>query len=153
LDHPAQARAAIHEELGILPQIPEENRLGHLQMAADLFLRLGDLNSAAEVTGQGFTLARATYERELSADNLQKFPKGFWRSAEIYREMITLGVNASLDRTRKTLDDIPDPRLRELEEVMLARALVGVPVRRSITVDPAGNLAVSQGITYEGSVW
>jgi hypothetical protein len=57
------------------------------------------------------------------------------------------------DRTRKTLDDIPDPRLRELEEVMLARALVGVPVRRSITVDPAGNLAVSQGITYEGSVW
>lgn len=153
LDHPAQARAVLREELDILPQIPEEDRVRYLQMAADLYLRLGDLNGAAEVTEQGFALARATYERELSADNLQKFPKGFWRSAEIYREMITLGVNASLDRTRKTLADIPDPGLRALEEVMMARALVGVPVRRSITVDRGGNLAVWQGITYEGSVW
>jgi hypothetical protein len=153
LGHPAQARAALRQELDILMQIPEEARVGYLQMAADLYLRLGDLNSAADVTEQGFTLAYATYERELSTGNLQKFPKGFWRGAEIYREMITLVVNASLDRTRKTLADIPDSSLRELEEVMLARALLGVPLRRSITTDRGGNLAVLQGVTYEDTIW
>jgi hypothetical protein len=50
-----------------------------------------------------------------------------------------LGVNANFDQTRATVEAIPDSDLRELERVMLARALLGIPVRRQIVFSAAGS--------------
>jgi hypothetical protein len=120
--------------------MPEDDRADYLVGTADLYLRLGDRDAAADVSQEGFKLARAMYERELTSDYLEKFAKGFWNSAEIYRQMITLGVNASLDGTRKAVDEIPDANLREIEQVMIARALLGVPIRRQIIANPRAGL-------------
>ncbi len=53
--------------------------------------------------------------------------------------MISLGVNANFEQTRATVEAIPDPDLRELEQVMLARALLGIPVRRRIVFYAGGS--------------
>jgi hypothetical protein len=63
--------------------------------------------------------------------------------------MITLGVNASMDATLKAVSEIPDPSLRELEQVMIARALLGVPVRRNMTASASSFCTVETEVTYE----
>ena len=129
--------------------MPEEGRVNYIAMAADLYLRLGDLDAATIVIQEGFKTGRAIYEREMTSKNLENCPKGFWSSAEVYQRMITLGVNASMEGTRKAVAEILDANLRELEQVMLARALLGVPARRSIVQYADGSLLNAVGTTYE----
>jgi hypothetical protein len=144
LDNGAAARAALQAELEVLGQVPEKQRVQYLAAAADTYLRLGDREAATKVVETGFAAARALYDQEASLRALRDFPKGVWGAAEAYREMTTLGVNASLDATEKWIDDIPDPQLRELERVMIARALVGVPVRRYFTAADGGGFYVQE---------
>jgi hypothetical protein len=56
--------------------------------------------------------------------------------------VITLGVNADLDATRKAIDEIPDPTLAELERVMMARSLLGVPVHGYLIAYPKNGYCV-----------
>jgi hypothetical protein len=149
LGHPEGARAALRDQMDLLEQMPAEGRVDYIAMAADLYLRLGDLDAAASVIQEGFKTARTIFEREMTSKNLEKCPKGFWSSAEIYQRMVTLGVNASLEGTRKAVAEIPDASLRELEQVMLARALLGVPLRRSIVQFANGSLLNAEGTTYD----
>jgi hypothetical protein len=143
---PPAARAALQEQIEILNQVPATQRVGYLATAADLYMRLGDTEAAAGVIQRGFSAARAIYE----LDAKSKLPKGILASAEAYRRMITLGVNVSLDATRKAIGEIPDPDLRELEKVMEARALLGVPVRRYILVSENGGICWGEvEVTYD----
>jgi hypothetical protein len=143
---PPAARAALQEQIEILNQVPAADRIGYLATTADLYMRLGDTEAAAGAIQKGFSAARAIYELDVRS----KFPKGVLASAEAYRRMITLGVNASLDATRKAIDEIPDPDLRELENVMEARALLGVPVRRYIVVSENGGICWGEvEVTYD----
>lgn len=147
---PAAARAALHDELETLTQMPEEAQVEFLATAADLYLRLGDREAATGVIGRGFNAASTIRGHELSSEKLHNVPIGIWASAEAYRRMITLGVNASLDVTRKLTDEIPDSNLRELEQVMLARALLGVPVRRYMVANASGGFGVGDvEVTYD----
>ena len=144
LDNSAAARVALQAELEVLGQVPEKQRVAYLAAAADTYLRLGDREAATKAIETGFAAARALYDQEASLAALQNVPKGVWESAEAYREMTTLGVNASLDVTEKWIDDIPDDQLRELEQVMIARALLGVPVRRYFTAADGGGFYVQE---------
>lgn len=149
-DSPEGARAAISEQLEILNGIHEEDRVGYLATAADLYLRLGDREAAAGVVEQGFDVARMLYDRELLLPNLQKVPSALWPAAEAYRRMVTLGVNASLDMTRGAIEDIPDANLRKMGRIMIARALLGVPVRRNMTIGENGAFCVTEAdVTYD----
>jgi hypothetical protein len=120
-----------------------------LATAADLYLRIGDREAATGVIQKGFAAARGLYDREIVSPQLQGFPKGIWNSAEAFRRLITLGVNASMDATLKAVSEIPDPCMRELEQVMIARALLGVPVRRNMTASAGSLCTVETEVTYE----
>ncbi len=144
LDNPSASRAALQAELEDLGQIPEKQRVQYLAAAADTYLRLGDREAAAKVVEKGFAAARALYDQEASLAALQNVSKGVWESAEAYRVMTTLGVNVSLDATEKWIDDIPDPQLKELQQVMIARALLGVPIRRYFTAAAGGGFYVQE---------
>jgi hypothetical protein len=130
-------------------QIPEEDRAPFLTQAADLYLRAGDREAAANVIQDGFKLARAAYEKEAASEPPRNVPPCYWEAAEIYRQMVTVGAYASLDRTREAVDEIPDAGLRNVEKVMIARALLGVPVRRRITVEASGAIQVDEGMAYD----
>ncbi len=138
--NPAGARLALHDQVDGLEQLPEVNRLDYLDVVADLYLRLGDRQSAADVVQSGFAAAHALYDRDSASGVVAKLPKGVWPSAEAYRRVITLGVNADLDVTRRAVDQIADPALGELERVMMARALLGVPIGRYMIVYPNSGL-------------
>ncbi|HEX4785052.1 MAG TPA: hypothetical protein VH350_11955 [Candidatus Sulfotelmatobacter sp.] len=149
-DDPTGARRALREQLELANQIPEEHRIDFLATAADLYLRLGDRQSAADVVQSGFVAASGVYNRNLSSAFLEKFPKGIWPSAKAYRRMITLGVNADLEMTRKAIDQIPDTGLAELERTMLARSLLGVPVRQYMEMKPSGSFCTGEtAATYD----
>lgn len=145
------SRAAVDGLAQALDQVPETDRVNFIALTADLYLRLNDREDAGKLVQQGFELASKTFESESKSESLQKVPPGFWPAANIYRRMATLGVFASLDQTEKTVDSISDAELRVFEEVMIARALLGVPLRRWIIVDPNGHVSADQGITYGGT--
>jgi hypothetical protein len=64
--------------------------------------------------------------------------------------MITLGVNTSWDATRSAVQEIPDANLRRMEQIMTARALLGVPVRRNLTIHENGRAEITESdITYD----
>ena len=130
------ARLALRDQLEVLDQMPALVRMEYLLTVADLYLRIGDRQAAADVVSRGFAAVQAVYARDSSAASLANVPKVIWSSAEAYRRVITLGVNADPDATRKAIDQIPDPVLAELERVMMARSLLGVPVHGYLIAYP-----------------
>lgn len=126
------ALATLAAELQLITQLPPDKRLDYLANAADLYLRLGDKEAAATVVQTGFDVATSLFAKDNKSTRLLGLPKAVWPSAEAYRRMISLGVNADFDRTHAAVEAISDPELRELERVMMARSLLGIPVRRQI---------------------
>jgi hypothetical protein len=145
---PASAQSALQSSLKIVQQIPAQDRVDFIARAADLYLRLGDRDAAYDVVQEEFDLALSLYKQDSASDKLKAVPAGFWDAAEVYRRMITLGVHASLNRTRKAVDEIPDASLRAIENVMIARTLLGVPVRRRIIVPLNGRIEAYPGFNY-----
>jgi hypothetical protein len=107
-------------------------------------LRVEDEEHAQEVVKEGFTTANALLQHDLAAPDPKEVPKTVWDAAETYHRMITLGVNASFPSTEAMVQQIPDPVLREYEEVMVARALSGVPVRRHIVMYSSGSFCLGE---------
>jgi hypothetical protein len=130
--HKAAALPTLAALLAILPQIPADRRVKYLANAADLYLRLGERDAAASTVKTGFELAATLLAQDKEPSRLQSLPKAVWPSAEVYRKMISLGVNANFEQMRAAVEAIPDADIRELERVMLARTLLGVPVTRYI---------------------
>jgi len=115
-----------------------------------LYLRLSDKEDAAGVVKQGFVTANKLRQRDIAELGLKDTPKELWDAAETYRRMITLGVNAGFASTEAMVQQIPDPVLRKYEEVMLARALLGVPVRRYLVLSANGSSMVGEvDISYD----
>ncbi len=138
IDKPA-ALAALSTELHLVQQLPARQRTNYLATAADLYLRLGDRKAAATVLQTGFELAASLFSQDSQSARLQSLPKAVWPSAEVYRRFISLGVNADFEMTRAAVESISDRDLRNLERVMMARSLLGIPVRRIIIFDANGS--------------
>jgi hypothetical protein len=136
--------AVLQEEMKLISQMEPAEQTDFLAMAADLYLRVEDEEHAQEVVKEGFTTANALLQHDLAAPGLKEVPKTVWDAAETYRRMITLGVNASFPSTEAMVQQIPDPVLREYEEVMVARALSGVPVRRHIVMYSSGSFCLGE---------
>jgi len=112
-----------------------------------MYLRLGDKAHAVEELQRGFELAARLLQTETAAFatiNRPANPVATWSAAETYRRIVTVGVNASLTETRTKISEIPNASLRELEEVMLARALLGVPVRRILVAGDTGGTMTTE---------
>ena len=95
------------------------------------------------------TVANKLRQRDLSEPRLKDTPKELWAAAETYRRMITLGVNARFVSTEAMVQQIPDPVLREYEEIMVARALLGVPIRRYVVLFANGSMVGEVDISYD----
>ncbi len=140
-------------ETQLIAQLAPNIRPRYLANTADLYLRLGERKSAAECVQKGFELADSLLVEDNKSSRLQGLPRAVWPSAEVYRWMISLGVNTNFERTRQTVEGISDPELRELERVMLTRTLLGIPVRRQIIYYPEGRMTLESepGYEYTGS--
>jgi hypothetical protein len=131
-------------------QMEPTEQTDFLAMAADLYLRVKDKQHAQEVVKEGFTTANSLLQRDLVSAGLKELPTAAWDAAETYRRMITLAVNASFTNTEAMVQQIPDPVLREYEEIMVARALLGVPVRRYMVMYSSGSSVLGEvDVSYD----
>ena len=126
----AEALSALAGLVELLPQMPADKQIDYLANAADLYLRLGERPAAASTVKTGFELAATLLSQDKASPRLQSVRKAVWPSTEVYRRMISLGVNADFEQTSAAVEAIPDADLGEIERVMLARALLGVPADR-----------------------
>jgi hypothetical protein len=140
----ATTNAVLQEEMKLISQMEPAEQTEFLAMAADLYLRVEDKEHAQQVVREGFTTANALLQHDSAAPGLNEVPTALSYAAETYRRMITLGVNASFASTEAMVQQIPDPVLREYEEIMVARALLGVPVRRYIVMYSSGSFCVGE---------
>ena len=140
----ATTHAVLQEEMKLISQIEPAEQTDFLAMAADLYLRVEDKEHAQEVVKEGFATANALLQHDLANPGLRDVPKAVWDASETYRRMITLGVNASFANIEAMVQHIPDPVLREYEEIMVARALLGVPVRRYIVMYSSGSFGLGE---------
>jgi hypothetical protein len=126
-----RARQVLEAQVELLSQVLPRDRVKFLADAADLYLRLGDHEQAAQVVRLGLKAAREVFD-ENQETYRDKVAEGLWPAAESYRLMLALGVMTDLSATEAAIDAIPDATMAEYERVMLARALLGVPVRMSM---------------------
>ncbi len=145
----AEARTALAAELQLLAEMAPAERMQFLPTAADLYLRLGDRKAAAAVVETSFHTAHTLLADDTAASGLRDVPKGVWPSAESFRRVMALGVNADYEMTCAEVEKIDDPVLKELERVMIARALLGVPVRVVLIRFASGGTERIGGSVYE----
>jgi hypothetical protein len=149
LGAPAAAKPLLNVLTPMLDQVPEQDRMPFLVQAADFYLRVDDPEDASSIVQRGFDLARSAYRRDSASETLQKVPPSLWPSAETYRQIVTVGAYASIEQTRKEVDESPDAGLRRFERTMIARALLGVPIRRRIMASGTGTIEADQGWAYD----
>jgi hypothetical protein len=142
--------AVLREEMKLISQMEPAEQTEFLAMAADLYLRIEDKEHAQEVVKEGFTTAKKLLQLDLATPGLKEVPAAVWDAAETYRRMITLGVNASFANTEAMVQQISDAALREYEQVMVVRALLGVPVRRYMVMYSSGSSVLGEvDVSYD----
>ncbi|HEX4580519.1 MAG TPA: hypothetical protein VH139_00590, partial [Acidobacteriaceae bacterium] len=139
------ARAALQALPIELEKIPPQQRCALLADAADLYLRMGDGSSAYSAVRTGFSAA-AQAATEEDAAYKQPAAQLLRPSEDCYHALISAGVNADFDSLRKAVDSLQNPALRAFATAMLARALLGVPLRRDLTVYAKGSFSSLGGL-------
>jgi len=90
----------LQAEVQLINQLSPGHRTDYLANAADLYLRPGDKEAAVTVVQSGFEVAALLLAQDSQSKGLQGLPKAVWPSVEVYRRMISLGVNADFEKTR-----------------------------------------------------
>jgi hypothetical protein len=132
------ARAALKALPTVLEKIPAQQRCAPLADAADLYLRLGDRSAANSAVQTGLDAA-AQAEAQEEATYHKPFSKLLRSSTNCYQRLISAGVNAEYDSLYKAVDSLQNPTLRAFATAMLARGLLGVPLRRNLVVSANGS--------------
>jgi hypothetical protein len=147
----AASTAVLKDLTSLIPQIDEQEQFSFLTPAVDMYLRLADRDAAKSTLTMGFALTGELLQHELSTLAVSKSAKPPVESllaAEAYRRLVSVGANTSVSLTRVEISKIPDTGLRSLEEVMLARALLGVPVRRIIVAGDVGGYSTTESASF-----
>lgn len=139
------ARAALQALPVVLEKIPTQHRCAPFADAGDLYLRMGDRRAAYSSIQSGFAAAAKAVTRE---DAVFKQPSAqlLRSSTSCYQELISAGVNAEFDELYKAVNSLQDPALRAFATASLARALLGIPMRRNLVVSGSGGYSWLEGL-------
>ena len=138
--NPAAASQALSELRKVAPDMPLLRQAQALSTAADVYLKLGDPDSAEKVVSEGFKVADKLLERDLNPEDPNQGLKAWWPSADAYRRFVEVQTKISQRNTLKLLKEIKDPEIRTLESIMYARSLLGLPTRRVTVVEKRKNM-------------
>lgn len=133
--NPSVTVQALSELRKVVPDLPLGTQSPSLQTAAKLYLELGDTDSAAKVVTEGFKVADKLLEKDLDPEDPNKALKAWWPSADAYRRFVEVQTKISQRDTVNVLKEIKDPEIRTVESIMYARALLGLPMKRTTIVE------------------
>jgi hypothetical protein len=133
--NPAVASQALSELRKILPDMPTAMQVQSLHSAANLYVEMGDTDSAQNVVSEGFKIADKLLEKDLNPEDPNLGLKAWWPSADAYRRFVEVQTKISQRDTLNLLKEIKDPDIRTVETIMYARALAEMPNKRSTVVE------------------
>lgn len=139
-NNPAAASQALSELRKIVPDMPLLRQAQALSIAADIYLKLGDPDSAEKVVSEGFKVADKLLEKDLNPEDPNQGLKAWWPSADAYRRFVEVQTKISQRNTLNLLKEIKDPEIRTLESIMYARSLLGLPTKRVTVVEKRKNM-------------
>jgi hypothetical protein len=132
---PAVAGQALADLRKIVPDMPLGMQPTALSTAASVYLEMGDSDSAGKVVSEGFKVAEKLLEKDLDPEDPNKALKAWWPSADAYRRFVEVQTKISQRDTVNVLKEIKDPEIRTLESIMYARALLGLPMKRTMVAE------------------
>jgi hypothetical protein len=132
---PGVAGQALGELRKAVPDMPLELQAQSLDTAAKLYLEMDDASSAAKVVSEGFKVAEKLLEKDLDPEDPNKALKAWWPSADAYRRFVDVQTKISQRDTVNVLKEIKEPEIRALESIMYARALLGLPMKRTMVAE------------------
>ncbi|HZR27585.1 MAG TPA: hypothetical protein VFA71_02295 [Terriglobales bacterium] len=127
-DHPAIAKQAVDELRKMAEDLTGEGQAVYLASAADLYLQLGDGDTAEKIVSEGFKAAEKMMEQDNDADDPNMALKAWWPSTDAYRRFIEIETKISHRSTANILKEIKDSEIRTVESIMVGRTLLGVPM-------------------------
>jgi len=136
---PGVAKQALDELRKTAVDLPQRSRVVYLAMAADLYVQMGDMDTAESVVTEGFKAAGKMLEKDNNADDPNKALKAWWPSVDAYRRFIEVETKISHRSTANILKEIEDPEIRAVESIMVARILLGVPLKQYMIVEQTKN--------------
>lgn len=133
---PSTARSALDKLLDLTAQLEERNptQVSLLRSAADLYLQMGESDSARKVIERGFAVAEKLLKGDSNADDPNKALKAFWPSAEAYRSFTRLAGQISPVWALTLLKEIEDPEMKVVVETALAQSWLDVSAGTTIVV-------------------
>ncbi|HEU5413926.1 MAG TPA: hypothetical protein VFW31_09225, partial [Candidatus Angelobacter sp.] len=126
---------ALSELRKIVPDMPLGGQAQALHSAANLYIEMGDKDTAEKVVGEGFKVADKLLEKDLNPDDPNQGLKALWPSTDAYRRFLEVQTKISQRDTLTLLKEIKDPEIRTLQSIMYARALLGLPMKQSTVVE------------------
>jgi hypothetical protein len=129
------AGQALSELRKVVPDMPLGLQAQSLDVAANIYLEMGDSSSASKVVGEGFKVAEKLLEKDLDPEDPNKALKAWWPSADAYRRFVDVQTKISQRETPNVLKEIKDPEIRAFESIMYARALLGLPMKRTMVAE------------------
>jgi len=128
--NPTGATQALSELRKITADLPLRSQAQYLSSAAALYLQMEEKDSAEKVVGEGFKVADKLLEIDTNADDPNTALKAWWPSTDAYRRFVEVESKISPRATMSVLREIKDPEIRTTESIMVARSLLGLPMKR-----------------------
>jgi hypothetical protein len=103
----------------------DENRISHALEALEGHLKRGELELAKQSVSRGYRLALGEWKLDTDPADPNQVHKPAWRSTENWEAFTVLATKISPQYALERAKQIPDPEIRLLTRVMLARMWLG----------------------------
>jgi hypothetical protein len=127
--NPTAAKQALDELRKAIVDVPLKTQVRFLSDSANLYLQMGEEESAAKVVSEGFKVSAKILDHDLNPDDPNKALKAWWPSADAYRRFIDIQARLSHRGAANILKEIKDAEMRTVESIMLSRSLLGLSMR------------------------
>ncbi|HKF22890.1 MAG TPA: hypothetical protein VKE93_15065 [Candidatus Angelobacter sp.] len=130
--NPAAAEQALSDLRKLIPDLPLRLQAQYLSSAGAIYLQMDEKSNAEKVVSEGFKVADKMLENDVNPANPNQALKAWWPSADAYRRFVEVQAKISHPATLNVLKEISDPEIRATESIMVARSLLGLPLKRFI---------------------
>src|SRR5205807_1225357 len=120
--------------------LPLKIQVNYLSAAANIYIQIGEKDSAEAVVAEGFKVAEKLLAKDINADDPNKALKAWWPSADAYCRFMGVEAKISQRSAAKILKEISDPEIRTSAAIMFSRALLELPMKRFIVTENRKNM-------------
>lgn len=131
---PSIAASAVKKMLAATEDSKLERQPAYYSSAAQIFMTLGDLDSAKSTIEKGLVSAAKLYKQDSDSDDPNTALSAFWPSTNAYCMLLQRAYFLSEAWAAKLLNEIENPEIRFAAEVAITRSAFNVPASREMTI-------------------